>query len=373
MKCLVGGYFGERTKPRGGTQYVRNLLENPPNGVDYVIPKEKLELHNSKYYQFLKKQKTANAHEIRYYSHLEKINRILKWHTKELKKIKIPEDGIDLIFYNQGLLLSNQPYVSSIEGDYILTNHPEHSPQRDVNMNTFSARLYQRTILKHILLKKNLKKILFWSNRALTESLKVFPEIKDKSCVLYPSVELPEPGGKKEVERVRLLFVGGDWIRKGLLLLAEVFAELRKKYDVELSVVTEKTFSVVEPGEDLRVYYSLPYEQVFPRVYLESDVFVLPTRFETFGYSVLEAMACGLPVVTSGVYAMPEIVEDGKTGYLTPYGDVRVLEEKLVELIEDASLRKRMGRAGRRKAEEKFSVPVFKEKVAGVYEESLRT
>jgi len=372
MKCFVGGYIGAKERPHGGTQYVRNLLENPPEGVEYLLPKSKVSWLNTGYYQFLRRYKTVDVSEAPYNPNLPKISKHLRWRTPELRTLKIQEE-VDLIFYNQGFFLSNQPYVSSIEGDYVITNRTEYSPFKEVNMNTSLAKLYQRIILRRILLKENLKKILFWSNKALTESMKLFPEIKDKSCVLYPSVELPEPGGKKEVERVRLLFVGGDWIRKGFLLLAGVFAELRKKYDVELSVVTEKTFSVAEPGEDLRVYYNLPYEQVFPRVYLNSDVFVLPTRFETFGYSVLEAMACGLPVVTSDVYAMPEIVEDGKTGYLTPYGDMKALEEKLASLIEDASLRKRMGRAGRKRVEEKFSVPVFKEKVAGVYEESLRT
>jgi len=372
MKCFVGGYFGERTRPHGGTQYVRNLLENPPEGVEYILPKKKVEWLDTEYYQFLNKQKTVDASEVHYYKHLKKINRLLKWHTKELKKIKILEDEIDLIFYNQGIILSNQPYVSSIEGDYLLTNNPQYSPFKEIDMNTPLAKIYQRTVLKRILLKKNLKKILFWSNRALTESLRLFPEIEHKSCVLYPSVNVPEKSRRRERDNVKLLFIGGDWIRKGLMLLTEVYSKLKNKYDVELSVVTEESIQVAELGDGINVFHGLPFERVFPGMYSDSDIFVLPTRFETFGYSLLEAMACSLPVVTTDVYAIPEIVEDWRTGYLTPYGDVNALEEKLIELIEDSSLRRKMGKAGRKKVKEKFSVPVFREKIGGIFEESIR-
>ena len=134
MKCVVGGYFGERTKPRGDTQYVRNLLENPPDGVEYVIPNEKLELHNSKYYQFLKKYKTVDV-EVRYHRRIEEIARLIKWRTTELREIRVLEENVDLIFYNHGFFLSNQPYVSAVDGDYVLTNHPGHSPLRRFDMN----------------------------------------------------------------------------------------------------------------------------------------------------------------------------------------------------------------------------------------------
>ena len=376
MRCIVGGYFGERTRPYGLTQYLRYLLENPPEGVEYVIPADTVKWLNTEYYKtFLGKQKTVQLQEKRYYKHFKLLTDRIGWRLPELVKIKVDsKEDYDMLFYNMSVVLSSPlPYISCLEGDFILTNNPKTCILRDyLNMNTIPARVYQRTILKHILLKKNLKKILFWSDKGIKETLKLFPEIEEKSGVLRPPIKIPERVKTREGDKVRLFFVGRDWINKGLLLLTEVFSKLRRRYDIELSVVTSRTFQVFEPDQSIKVFYELPYEQLFPALYLESDIFVLPTRFETFGYCILEAMACGLPVVTSNVYSIPETVDDGETGYLTEYGDMEALEEKLVELIENAPLRKKMGEAGRKKAEEKFSLPVFKGELAKVYEESLR-
>ncbi|MFH1787960.1 MAG: glycosyltransferase family 4 protein [Candidatus Altiarchaeota archaeon] len=371
MNCLVAGYFGERSRPHGGTQYVRNLLENPPSDVNYSIPRAKLEWHNLDIFGFLKNQKVSNASEVQYYRRLEAVNRLLRWRTKEFRAFRGVEDDVDLVFYNQGLISTKKPYVSCVEGDYILTNNPEHSPLKDIDMRSPLARAYQRIVLKHFLLNKNLRKILFWSDKARTESLKLFPEIKEKSCILYPPVCMPKKKLRRDGDTVRLLFIGGDWARKGLLVLTEAFARLSKRFDVTLSVVTEDSFRSVESEPGISVYSNLAHDQVFPRMYLDHDVFVLPSRFETFGYSILEAMACALPVISTDVYAIPELVEDGVSGYLTPYGDSHSLAEKLSELVEDASLRRKMGDAGRRQADEKSSVPVFTKKLDRIYGESL--
>jgi glycosyltransferase involved in cell wall biosynthesis len=77
------------------------------------------------------------------------------------------------------------------------------------------------------------------------------------------------------------------------------------------------------------------------------DIFVMPSIYEGFGVAAVEASATGLPVVASNVHGIPDVVRDGKTGILVPAEDVPALVQALDKLIEDAALRRSLGRAGR--------------------------
>jgi len=90
-------------------------------------------------------------------------------------------------------------------------------------------------------------------------------------------------------------------------------------------------------------------------VYGSFDLFVLSSRREGLPNSILEAMAVGLPVVTTDVAGTSELVLDGQTGYVVPQGDVDRLAHAMVTLVADTQLRQRMGQAGRERIESEFS------------------
>lgn len=73
-------------------------------------------------------------------------------------------------------------------------------------------------------------------------------------------------------------------------------------------------------------------------MYSLADVFLLTSEKESFGLVALEAMACGLPVVGTTAGGIPEVVEDGQTGYLQPIGDIEGMAQKVVKLLTDDSL-----------------------------------
>jgi glycosyltransferase involved in cell wall biosynthesis len=98
------------------------------------------------------------------------------------------------------------------------------------------------------------------------------------------------------------------------------------------------------------------------------DIFVLPSRSEGFGRANLEAMAAGLPVVSTDVGGIPEVVIDGETGLLVPPNRPRALAEAIVTLANNQTLRGKMGAAGRKRAED-FSVRKMVDGVTAVYEE----
>jgi len=89
--------------------------------------------------------------------------------------------------------------------------------------------------------------------------------------------------------------------------------------------------------------------------YQNADVFCLPSLFEPFGIVILEAMFFGLPCVGTAEWAIPEMIANGETGYTAPRDDVKALAERLIALLSDRAGAHRMGLAGRRRAEERFS------------------
>jgi colanic acid/amylovoran biosynthesis glycosyltransferase len=95
-------------------------------------------------------------------------------------------------------------------------------------------------------------------------------------------------------------------------------------------------------------------QEELPRLYGATDIFCLPTLSEAVGVVNMEAMATALPVVSSNLMGVPELIEDGRTGVLVTPGRDGELAEALRRLAEDPSLRRRLGEAGRRKVVEEF-------------------
>ncbi len=107
-------------------------------------------------------------------------------------------------------------------------------------------------------------------------------------------------------------------------------------------------------------------------VYAAADVFVCPSDFESYGIANLEAMACGLPVVSTRRGGPSETIVPGETGYLVDAGDVDALAAGVLRLLNDAGLRERMGVAGRRRIIKTFSVAAAADEHMKLYEKLLR-
>ncbi len=104
---------------------------------------------------------------------------------------------------------------------------------------------------------------------------------------------------------------------------------------------------------------SLPYEgdaALVARYYQAADIYAHPARADTFPGSILEAMACGLPVVASRVGGIPEQISDGETGLLVEAGDASQFAARLARLWDDATLRARLGAQAAAHARQHFDV-----------------
>jgi glycosyltransferase involved in cell wall biosynthesis len=100
-------------------------------------------------------------------------------------------------------------------------------------------------------------------------------------------------------------------------------------------------------------------------------VFALSSLDEGLGNVLLEAMAASLPVVASRCGGIPEVVEEGRTGWLVPPNDPSALAERLRALLLDSSQRRAMGLAGRARVREHFSVDRMVREIAQIYDEMI--
>jgi glycosyltransferase involved in cell wall biosynthesis len=155
-----------------------------------------------------------------------------------------------------------------------------------------------------------------------------------------------------QTDRVQILFVGGHFERKGGRSLLEVFRALGLGDRADLHIVTREDVTP-EPGVIVHrnIHNNSPE---LLRLFQDADLFVLPTLADCFGNASIEAMATGLPVITTAMGGIPDIVEHGVTGFLLAPGDVRGLGEAVRQLVDDSATRRAFGVAARLRAVTRF-------------------
>lgn len=180
-----------------------------------------------------------------------------------------------------------------------------------------------------------------------------------------PASDMPEDG------KTRLLFVGRLESRKGIDTLLAVAPELLKKHPMAvLDIVGDDTVLRPDgttykeefleqslPSDILEriVFHGRVEEDELLAFYRDCDVFLAPSRYESFGLVFLEAMVFGKPVVACAAGGAVEVVNDGETGTLIPVADHEALTKAVDALISDGDLRAKMGAAGRAAFEEGFT------------------
>src|SRR5438105_3704782 len=160
-----------------------------------------------------------------------------------------------------------------------------------------------------------------------------------------------------------LATASADMPMKGLRPLLEAVARVRATRAAELIVVgkPKANGSISSLLDDLGIRDSVKFlngihADELVRLYAEAAVAVVPSLYEGFSLPAVEAMACAVPLVTTTGGALPEVVgKDGEAALLVPPGDARALATAINRVLEDASLGRRLGTAGRRRVLDRFS------------------
>lgn len=173
-----------------------------------------------------------------------------------------------------------------------------------------------------------------------------------------------------------VLFVGYEYVRKGLRFLLEALPRLRHA-DARLVVIGKPPTAharrhVARHRLERRVHFTGPVADV-EAYYAAADVFAFPTLYEAFGLVIAEAMASGLPVLTTRVAGAAEWMEHGRDGMLIDAPpDPEQIAAHLDALFDDEALRRRLGEEARRTAEREWASEAVAARVLEVYREVLR-
>ena len=219
-----------------------------------------------------------------------------------------------------------------------------------------------------------------------------------KIDVVYPGFPTPAPVDRRSRTAFTFLFVGTDFERKGGFEVVEAFDAVAARYpEARLVLVSsdprernpdraihswvsaakrEQTLGRLEALERRGVVERHPLQerhQLYDGIYPMADVFVMPSRAEGFGFTNIEAMSFGLPVISSRVGAIPEVIDDGATGVLVHPGDVPALSSAMERLIADRPLTHRMGEAARAAFLARFTLERFRAEVGRIYREAIES
>ena len=175
----------------------------------------------------------------------------------------------------------------------------------------------------------------------------------------------------------KLLFVGRLHRRKGFPVAVEAFRLLANgRPDIRLIVAGEgeerRALDRLDPALRARVTMlgTVSHRQL-PRYHVACDLLVAPSLGgESFGYVLVEAMAAGLPVVASRIHGYDEVVGDGQEGFLVPPGDPRAVADAATTVLDDPTLARTMGQAGRARAA-RYDWAVVAEEIEAAYREAL--
>jgi glycosyltransferase involved in cell wall biosynthesis len=166
---------------------------------------------------------------------------------------------------------------------------------------------------------------------------------------------LPDIEKPPERATFNILFIGKNFYRKGGDLLLSAFRKVHQQFPhTRLIMITQRPETIVDQVGVEWVQPTWDRGEI-QKWYRQADLFVLPSRLETFGDVLLEAMAFGLPCIGVDRDAMPEIIENEKTGFIIPADDIPALAAAIRRLVDQPELGIKLGRNARRRVEKHFT------------------
>jgi len=346
--------------------YYKYLLANPPRNAEFINSKQSEHgaIVNKKLFffsTFLKRSIRNAANKL----YLPFLNAHL---TKSNSKYEI-------IHCAHCISKNNSPWVADFEssGQFWVSGNPTDIGKKNV---------------RKIILSKNCKKLMPWTENTKDGILKLFPEVKGKLEVVYPAVPDQKFKKKKNKKPIILYAARYFWIKGGLIAL-ETLSRLKEKYGIEIIFISDAPDSIKKKYPNIDFLDLIPQSKLF-EYYKEADIFFYPSFVDTFGFALLEAMSFGLPIVsanTEHTATRKEIIKDGKNGFLINVrGKIdyyhmgkkekqisEALYKKVESLIKNERLRAKISKNNLNEIRDgKFSIAKRNKKLAKIYQEALK-
>lgn len=293
--------------------------------------------------------------------------------------------SFDIIHDNQclgyGFLLIQQlgvPFISTIHHPLNIDRSTWFEYPSDFSLKVKRV-LYYPLIMQQFV-SNRMEKIVTVSHDAAIEIHKAFKVKPEKIRVIYNGLDenqfFPVQSAKK---RNSIIFVGNvEDRKKGVIYLLKALTLVNS--EITLTIVDggapNRTFIprlISKFGLNNRVVFTgkISNEQLL-HLYAQHELAVFPSLYEGFGFPPAEAMACGLPVITTTAGALPEVVgKHGDTAYVVPPRDAEALADGISFLFDNPEQRKRMAEAGRNRIRSLFTWPNAAKELIELYEELI--
>ncbi|VAW86917.1 UDP-glucose:(heptosyl) LPS alpha1,3-glucosyltransferase WaaG [hydrothermal vent metagenome] len=244
--------------------------------------------------------------------------------------------------------------------------------------------LYHRYTLlaeRRLFQSARLKAVICNSEMVKQEIIKNFGTHPDKLQVIYSGIDTQRYNSalrEQHSENVRqqlgiptdacvFLFVGSGYQRKGLAITLEAFSSLPDNSHLVV-VGKDKQLRRYQSIATQRIHYVGAVDDAKP-YYGCADAFVLPTLYDPFANAILEAMACGLPVITSNKCGAVDIIESGKNGFICDALDTPSIVQAMQSLLDPAT-RQRIGQAGQERVQA-FTLEAMSQQLLNLYQQLL--
>jgi len=363
----------------GGHQIYQEIVNFPPENIEYVGVGE--ETKQGRYYQNKKIK--------------EKLGRALQ--TLSIPRMLLVKPGnYDIVHSSRGIIpLTNKPWVMDIEHVHSFFGL---NPKRIKNK-------FWKRFIENKLASKNCKAILCHCE-ATRQSFFYYlncSKFKDKLRVLSPASHIINIKKEKH-KKIRILAVISIFNNKSGPQILKAFKILEKKYkNIELWIKADVPAELKNTFISKNIQFIPYFENIIPRekllqdLYSKCDIFLYPSLTDSFGYSLIDAMVAKLPIVSTNLFAFPEIVKENKNGFiikipnynlekgyvqtyywkkLTGKDEQLFVEEivnKVSKLINNKKLREKMGKASFEKVlSGNFSIKERNNQLKNIYEEALK-
>jgi glycosyltransferase involved in cell wall biosynthesis len=288
----------------------KSLTDNPPEGVTYIVPKT---IGGLSRFMFI----------YRKYKHNLIVRRVIGLVNRFVFSSTEKSDDVDVLHFIN--MSSSNP--NSINKPYIV------DVERATSLTGFSKGKENVAAALNFLEHENCKAIVCMSEASKKTLIELagdkWDRISQKVEVIYPTIPVPDSKKPdhsiiKKNSKLKLLFVGNQSGRKGLPDLVESIRILNGKYlsQVELYVVSSDAKPLLDQYDLPNVHLFPPQytkDQMLKSFFLPSDLFVFPTRGDTYGLVVVDSLAAGTPVMATNQFAIKELVEHNKDGLLLDF------------------------------------------------------
>jgi len=344
----------------GEATYIKSLINFPPKGVNYIYfsyIEKYIEKLASFSFNMVRRKIPLHDHMTKFFvSSSLSLFDLIHSHIFSIKIIS---------HCPKPLILSDSSCMFAFKESYLNWSKLHRNLSLAIGKCIFKLLQINDTLVNI----KSVSQILTWSERAKKAYI-IYGIPEEKIKVVPPG--LPEPLLEKierNDDKVRFLFIGTSFYRKGGDIILNAYKVIKDRYpNISLTMVTLLPSSIKLP-EDVTILKPMRRSKLFKNIYPYHDVLLMPSRSEGFGLTAVEAMSVGLPVIAKNTFALPEIVEHGRAGFI--FNTFNELVKYMSLIIEDEQLRSNMSKKSREIFKTKYHINVTNQKLLNIYKQCI--